>query len=81
MRFHLWRKPKLAGRTGAFPRHVEPDAALKPIIDDEIESVREAIPLAAVDPRLGFHQECQSYLYTPDFLHRKLVQLEALANR
>jgi hypothetical protein len=78
MRFHLWRKPKLAGRTGPFPWHIEPDASLRPIVADEIESVRQAIPLAEADRRLGFHQECQAYFYTPAHLKRKLEALERM---
>jgi hypothetical protein len=78
MRFHLWRKPRLAGRTGPYPWTIEPDDALKPIVADEIQSVRQAISLAQADPRLGFHQECQAYFYTPEHLRRKLEGLERL---
>lgn len=78
MRFHLWRKPKLAEKTGPLPWTLAPDAQLRPIVADEIESVRQAIPLASTDTRLGYHYECQAYFYTPGHLQRKLEQLEQL---
>jgi len=48
------------------------------IVADEIANLREALPWVADDPRLGFHQEPQRYLFTAAGIRRKLRELKAL---
>ena len=48
------------------------------IIADEVEVLREAIPLYAADPRQGYHIEAQGAMVTPELMQTKLQALEEL---
>ena len=52
--------------------------ALLRIAADEYEHLVEALPLIDKDPRLGFHSECQVYLFTAEAIRKKLGALKAL---
>jgi hypothetical protein len=55
--------------------------AFREIVRDEIEVVREAIPLYEADPRQGFHIEARDYMVTPELLRAKLASLEKKLRR
>jgi len=45
---------------------------------DEIEVLKQAIPLVEADTRQGFHAECQKHLFTAADLRKKLADLRRL---
>ena len=45
------------------------------IVKDEIVVLEAALPLVEADPRLGFHAECQGYMFTPALIRKKLAGL------
>jgi hypothetical protein len=47
------------------------------IVADEIAVLETALPLMGADPRLGFHAECQAYLFDAERVRAKLAQLRA----
>ena len=48
------------------------------IVQDEILTLEEALPLVEADDRLGFHAECQGYMFTADMLRQKLADLRGV---
>ena len=52
-----------------------PSAWIKPIARDEIRILEQALPMVEADSRLGFHAECQGYMYTPELMGKKLAAL------
>ena len=46
------------------------------IVRDEVENLRRALPCVEADPRLGFHQEAQCYMFSAEAMRRKLRTLE-----
>ena len=48
----------------------------RPLAADEIRILEQALPMVEADPRLGFHAECQGYMYTPELIRKKLAALK-----
>ncbi len=46
------------------------------ILRDEINNARAALPLVEADPRLGYHQEAHTYMYSAALIREKLAQME-----
>ena len=47
-------------------------------MEDELGHLREALPIIAADPRMGYHSECQRYMFTAASVEAKLRELESL---
>ena len=45
----------------------------------ELENVSKALPLVEKDPRLGYHQEAQCYMYNSKSIQAKIRELTAMA--
>jgi hypothetical protein len=45
------------------------------IVNDEIAVLEAALPLIEGDPRLGFHAECQAYMFSAESVRKKLDDL------
>jgi|GEM_PF-2835217 len=48
---------------------------LRAIMRDERAHLIKALPLVTADRRMGFHSECQRYLFTAAAIRRKLRRL------
>ena len=48
------------------------------IVADEVAVLEEALPLVEADARLGFHAECQGYMFTAEAIRLKLAGLREL---
>ena len=46
------------------------------VIVDEIGNLKQALPFVEKDKRLGFQQEANCYMYSPDKIASKLEELE-----
>ncbi|HOS42131.1 MAG TPA: hypothetical protein PK794_00415 [Armatimonadota bacterium] len=51
------------------------EARYRAILDAEIANLTALLPFVEADPRLGFHAECQQYLFTPESIRAKLTDL------
>ncbi len=56
------------------PAHLE---AIRQIMRDELAHLEEVLPIVAADKRLGFHSECNRYMFTAKGIRRKMRQLRA----
>jgi hypothetical protein len=50
------------------------------IAQDELENLREVLPIVSGDKRLGFHSEVQDYMFTPALIQTKIASLESMLN-
>lgn len=74
-RFHTWRLAAMKRQGLEAPCTVEADDTARAIWQDEIHHVRRALELMESDPRLGYHGEAHTHLFTPDILREKLENL------
>jgi len=67
------------GGTGALVlRRDRPEdrvAQYRAILDDEIANLTLALPWIEADPRLGFHAECQGWMFSAESVREKLASL------
>lgn len=52
--------------------HADKFAQLKPILLDELSHIEQALPIVRADKRLGFHSECQAYLFSAASIEEKM---------
>lgn len=76
-RFHQWRRREMQRLNLTGPCTLVIDHHARSIIDAEIANTQAAIPLVESDPRMGFHQECQAYLYDVPRMTRKIEAMSA----
>jgi hypothetical protein len=78
---HCFRSAWNLYRAYALRRHWSPRCrpALLRIARDELAHLPAAADLAAADGRMGFHAECQRYLFTAAGIRRKIRRLAAVA--
>ncbi|HOF89958.1 MAG TPA: hypothetical protein PLZ36_17920, partial [Armatimonadota bacterium] len=50
-------------------------AQYRAILDDEIANLTLALPWIEADPRLGFHAECQGWMFSAESVREKLASL------
>ena len=50
--------------------------ALRGVLEDELAHLPEAADIAEKDDRLGFHIECQAYLFTAESIRAKVAELK-----
>lgn len=73
-RFHQ-RRMELTGAVNE-PCTLPPDSQLLHIMRDEIANARAALPVSEADSRLGWHQEGQTAMYSPDLIRAKISAMQ-----
>ncbi len=63
------------------PCDIPPNDALRVIMADEHANIRQALPLLAADPRLGYHQDTGRHKYDMEMIQRKITQLTGELHR
>ena len=48
------------------------------IASRELDNIKRALPLARKDPRMGYHQEAQFYMYSAKSIQAKIEQLKKM---
>ena len=76
-RFHRERQVLVKEHGLTPPCDLPRTESLLAIFRDEIDNARAALPLVESDPRLGYHQEAQAYMYNPAMIRSKIEQMEA----
>jgi hypothetical protein len=76
-RFHAARQALVAQHGLKPPCELPRTDELAKIMRDEIANARAALPVVESDPRLGYHQEAQCYMYTPALMRAKIARMEA----
>lgn len=71
-RFHAWRLATMKRQGLEAPCTLEADDTARAIWHDDAGHVRRALQCMEADPRLGYHGEAHTHLFTADSLRRKL---------
>ena len=58
-------------------RPADLEAQFAAVAADEIANLEEALPLLKADSRLGFHAECQAYMFSAELVEAKLKALRS----
>jgi hypothetical protein len=77
-RFGVWRARQMQTRGVTAPCTLQLDGEGRDILEQERQACGVALSLAEADPRLGYHQECQAYLYEPATIRIKLEKLDQI---
>jgi hypothetical protein len=78
MKFHRWKRNQMQAMGLSAPCDVPLDDAGAEILSDEHRNALDALHLVREDPRLGYHQEAQAYMYDADRIRRKLDMIEQM---
>ena len=76
-RFHQWRRGVMEKSNLQPPCTVRMDERAVGIFSSELENVRAALELVESDARLGYHQECHTYMCSADKLREKINMLQS----
>ena len=78
MKFQRWKRDRMQALDMSAPCDIPLDNIAEEILSDERGNAEKALALVQADPRLGYHQEAQAYMYDAEGIRQKLDAIDRM---